>query len=224
MRTGRRNHLAPFTNGPGAWMVVARNAIPVVGVYALGWSSRVAVFEIWFDGATALAVMLALQMRAFARNDPASFMPPGDIPRVAQPLVLALVWGFLVLLVGAPYWFTLAILHLRWFGEGFLALLLDDTEVMAALALVLASNTIEELRRGYGTMSDSEIRREFDWHFHMHLARISATLLVAFLVPRAGILALAIVLSYVEIYPMRSLRLLGGDQTLDSENASRSRD
>jgi hypothetical protein len=35
--------------------VVARNMIPVVGIYVFGWSVAVAVFNYWFDGLTALA-------------------------------------------------------------------------------------------------------------------------------------------------------------------------
>ena len=52
-----RSHLAPFREGSRPWLVLARNAMPVVGVHALDWSPAVAVFEIWFDGVTALAAM-----------------------------------------------------------------------------------------------------------------------------------------------------------------------
>ncbi len=49
-------------------MVLLRNAIPVFGVYGLDWTGGLAVFEIWFDGVTALALMMALQMRGFLRR------------------------------------------------------------------------------------------------------------------------------------------------------------
>ena len=61
----RGTHFAPFLEGPRAWPVLARNAIPVIGVHALDGSAAVVVFQIWVDGVTALGGMLALQMRAF---------------------------------------------------------------------------------------------------------------------------------------------------------------
>jgi hypothetical protein len=90
--------------------------------------------------------------------------------------------------------------------------------------LVVLSNIIEESRRGYERMSDSEIRLEFNWDFSMHLARVAAIILVAFVLRPGLIIGLALALSYVEIYPLRTLRLLGGDRTLDAGNENRSRD
>lgn len=36
LQPASRNHLTPFTEGPRAWLVLARNAIPVIGIYGLG--------------------------------------------------------------------------------------------------------------------------------------------------------------------------------------------
>ena len=52
-------HLREFASRPGAWVVVARNMIPVVGIYVFGWSVSVAVFNYWFDGLTAVAAIVA---------------------------------------------------------------------------------------------------------------------------------------------------------------------
>jgi hypothetical protein len=93
-----------------------------------------------------------------------------------------------------------------------------------ALLFIVVSNIIEESRRGYERMSDKEIRLEFNWDFSMHLARVAALLLVAFVLRLGLIIALALALSYVEIYPMRTLRFLGGDRTLEADNRNRSRD
>jgi hypothetical protein len=49
-------------------------------------------------------------------------------------------------------------------------------------------------------------------------------ILVTFVLRLGLIIGLALALSYVEIYPMRTLRLLGGDQTLEADNENRSRD
>src|SRR5438876_12446344 len=52
-------HLREFASRPDAWAVLARNLIPVVGIYAFGWSAALSVFNYWFDGLTALAAIVA---------------------------------------------------------------------------------------------------------------------------------------------------------------------
>jgi hypothetical protein len=49
-------------------------------------------------------------------------------------------------------------------------------------------------------------------------------LVVGFVMPPGMVIGLALALSYVEIYPMRTLRFLGGDRTLEAGNESRSLD
>src|SRR5215510_8972340 len=52
-------HLREFASRPDAWVIVARNMIPVVGIYAFGWSVAISVFNYWFDGLTALGAIVA---------------------------------------------------------------------------------------------------------------------------------------------------------------------
>jgi hypothetical protein len=196
----------------------------VVGIYWLGWSADETVFQIWFDGVTALGAMLAFQMGAFARSGGKVFEAPSGVSPNVLLRVLAFVWLMLLLLLGIPYWFTMLFLSLAVFDSGFWNLLLHAPGVIAALLLVLVSNTIEESKRGYERMSDAEIRLEFNWEFSMHLARVAAVLLVTFVIRLGMIIGLALALSYVEIYPMRTLRFLGGDRTLETGNENRSRD
>lgn len=222
--THLRSHLAPFAEGPRPWMVLARNAIPVLGVYWLGWSANIIVFQIWFDGVTTLGAMLAFQIQAFAKGGGKPFDVPPDIPSNLLPRVLAFVWLVLWLLLGIPYWFTIVFLSFAVFDGDAWSLPLVNLGVITALVLVLVSNIIEESRRGYDRMSNNEIRLEFNWNFSMHLARVAAILLVTFILRLGLIIALALAISYVEIYPMRTLRFFGGDSTLESGNENRSRD
>jgi hypothetical protein len=196
----------------------------VIGVYGLGWPADVIIFQIWLDGVTALGAMLAFQIRGFAIRGGKPFeVPPGIPPNLFLP-VLAFVWLLIWLVLGIPYWFTMFFLGFSVFDSGFGNLPLGDPGVLAALLLVVLSNIIEESRRGYERMSESQIRLEFNWDFNMHLARVAAIILVAFVLRLGLIVALALVLSYVEICPMRTLRLLGGDRTLEAGNENRSRD
>lgn len=219
-----RSHLTPFFEGPRPWLVLARNAIPVIGVYWLGWFANIVIFQIWFDGVTALGAMLAFQMRAFAKKDPKLLQAPAGIPLNILPRALALFWLALWLLLGIPYWFTLFFFSVTVFEGGFWSLLFSNLTVSFGLIFILISNIFEESRRGYERLSEAEIRLEFNWDFSMHLARISALLLVSFVLRLGLIVGLALALSYVEIYPMRTLRFLGGDQTLETDNKNRSRD
>ena len=74
-------------------------------------------------------------------------------------------------------------------------------------------------------MTEQAIRKEFDWLFHMHIARAAVILMAAFLFSAKFLIAaLALALSYLEIYPWRALRLMGGDATLDEANKERSPD
>ena len=52
-------HLREFSSRPDAWAVLARNLIPVVGIYGFGWSAALCVFNYWFDGLTALTAIVA---------------------------------------------------------------------------------------------------------------------------------------------------------------------
>jgi hypothetical protein len=76
--------------------------------------------------------------------------------------------------------------------------------------------------RAHGSCSPA--KNEFNWDFSMHLARIGTMLLVGFFFGRLIVIPLALALSYIEIYPMKFLRLVGGDRTLEPGNVNRSRD
>jgi hypothetical protein len=101
-------HLRELASRPDAWTVLARNLIPVVGIYGFGWSTALAVFNYWFDGLTALAaIVAALIPRALRETQPKS---------VGATWVMNLVrgvvtWIFLVGIVGLPYWIVLIPLH-----------------------------------------------------------------------------------------------------------------
>src|SRR5712691_4082504 len=66
-------HLRELASRPHAWGVLARNLIPVVGIYGFGWSAALAVFNYSFDGLTALAaIVAALIPRALRETQPRS--------------------------------------------------------------------------------------------------------------------------------------------------------
>src|SRR4030095_12867007 len=52
-------HLRELASRPGTWQVIARNLIPVVGIYGFGWSAALAGFHYWFGGLTGIAAIVA---------------------------------------------------------------------------------------------------------------------------------------------------------------------
>ncbi len=111
--------------------MLARNLIPVVGIYAFGWSAALSVFSYWFDGLTALAAIItALVPRALRESQPAkeagkqssvTANPPvagSGIGAKTKIVVSGVVtWVFLVGIVGLPYWIVLLPLHHLLLGE-----------------------------------------------------------------------------------------------------------
>lgn len=209
-----RSHLTVFTEGPRAWLVLTRNLMPVVGVFAFGWHASLVVFAIWFDGVSALAAAIAGSVRGFERNDPA--MRGWSL----------ISWFFVTLLFGMPYWFIIVAFGVLTFEPDFVVRLLLTDGVALTFGFILASNVVEVVVSGVHRMTDAQIRHEFDWTVHTHLTRGAAMILVLYVFSKAHLLVivLALALSYVEIYPLRAIRFFGTDATLDDENVTRSRD
>jgi hypothetical protein len=70
-------HLHELASRPDACAVLARNLIPVVGIYGFGWSAALAVFNCWFDGLSALAAIVAVDSACAARD--ATEIGRGDV-------------------------------------------------------------------------------------------------------------------------------------------------
>jgi hypothetical protein len=91
-------HLRELASRPDAWVVLARNLIPVVGIYGFGWSAALAVFNYWLDGLTALvAIVTALIPRAVRESQPKS-----GATRAKRLVGGAVTWIFLVGIIGLP--------------------------------------------------------------------------------------------------------------------------
>src|SRR5437660_7016847 len=93
-------HLRELASRPDAWAVLARNLIPVVGIYGFGWSAALTVFNYWFDGLTALAaIVAALIPRALRETQSKS---TSTMSAAANLVRGAVTWLFLVGIVALP--------------------------------------------------------------------------------------------------------------------------
>src|SRR5438046_3967321 len=101
-------HLRELASRPHAWAVIARNLIPVVGIYAFGWSVALSVFNYWFDGLTALAAIVAALVPRALRETQSK---KDHVTLVGNVVRGVFVWLLLVGIVGLPYWIVLIPLH-----------------------------------------------------------------------------------------------------------------
>lgn len=202
-------HLRELVSRPQAWGVMARNLIPVVGIYGFGWSAGLAVFNYWFDGLTALAaIVAAIIPRALretqTKKDHATLV--GNIVRGV------FVWLLLVVVVGLPYWIVLIPLHDLLLGNELRRQLVQSPALWFTFGSLAASHFWKAFRTGYDTMPDRELKQKARWDLYLLILRAVAMFFMAahglyfILVP-----LMALLLIYFEIWPERALGAVFGD-------------
>jgi|SRR5262245_12949229 len=208
-------HLREFASNPHAWAVLARNLIPVVGIYGFGWSAGLTVFNYWFDGLAALAAILAaLVPRALRETQKKS---------ESQLLVMKIVrgvvtWIFLIGIVGLPYWMVLIPLHPLMFSDEVRRQLAHSAGLWATFGSLAAGHFWKAFRLGYDEMPDQQLKQRVRWDVYLLMLRAIAMFMMAapglyfILVP-----LMALLLSYFEIWPERVIGAVFGDPSRLSE-------
>jgi len=143
-------HLRELASRPDAWAVLARNLIPVVGIYCfrLGPLS-LAVFNYWFDGllSALAAIVAALIPRALRETQPKS----AGAMSVAANIVRGVVtWTFLVGIVGLPYWIVLIPLHDLLLGDELRPPARDSPALWFTFGSLAAGHFWKAFQSGYG--------------------------------------------------------------------------
>jgi hypothetical protein len=200
-------HLRELMSRPDAWPVIARNLIPVVGIYAFGWSAALSVFNYWFDGLTALAAIVAALIPRALRETQSK--PAGIVKNIVGGVV---TWIFLVGIVGLPYWIVLIPLHDLLLGNELRRQLAQSPALWFTFGSLAASHFWKAFRMGYDTMPDKELKQRARWDIYLLILRAIAMFIMAahglyfILVP-----LMAVLLSYLEIWPERALGAVFGD-------------
>jgi Family of unknown function (DUF6498) len=202
-------HLHELVSRPGAWQVLARNLIPVVGIYGFGWSAALAVFNYWFDGLTALiAIVTALIPRALRETRPKS-VGAMSVKNIAGSVI---TWIFLVGIIGLPYWIVLIPLHDLLLGNELRRQLAQSPALWFTFGSLAAGHFWKAFRSGYAEMPDKELKQRVRWDVYLLILRAMAMFIMAahglafILVP-----LMALLLSYFEIWPGRALGAVFGD-------------
>ena len=147
-------HLRELASRPGAWAILARNLIPVVGIYGFGWSAALAMFNYWFDGLTALvAIVTALIPRALRETQPKS------AGAVKNLLGGVLTWIFLVGIVGLPYWIVLIPLHDLLLGDELRRQVAHSPALWFTFGSLASAHFWKAFRMGYDIMPDQELKQ-----------------------------------------------------------------
>src|SRR5437899_7690763 len=217
-------HLREMASRPHAWGVLARNLIPVVGIYCFGWSAALAVFNYWFDGLTALvAIVTALIPRALRETRPKSV----GAMSVKNLMGGAVTWIFLVGIIGLPYWIVLIPLH-DLLGNELRRQLAQSPALWLTFGSLAAGHFWKAFQSGYDAMPDKELKQRVRWDVYLLVLRALAMFIMAahglafILVP-----LMALLLSYFEIWPERALGAVFGDPArlyeYDPENPASSR-
>ncbi|HKP04583.1 MAG TPA: hypothetical protein VJU77_14625 [Chthoniobacterales bacterium] len=208
-------HLREFVRNPHAWVVLGRNLVPVVGIYAFGWSAALAVFSYWFDGLAALAaIVTAMVPRAVRESQPhLRNATTGKVALVAKNVVGGVVtWVVLMVVVGLPYWIVLIPLHGLLLGTELRRALAESPLLWLTFGSLAAGHFWKAFRSGYDTMPDNELKQRVRWDTYLLILRAVAMFFMAahglalVMVP-----LMALVLTYFEIWPERVLGAVFGD-------------
>ena len=198
-------HLREFASNPHAWAILARNLIPVVGVYGFGWSAGLTVFNYWFDGLTALAaITAALVPRALRETQKKSAGLTITIVRGV------LTWIFLVGIIGLPYWIVLIPLHTLLLSDNVRQQLVQSPGLWFTFGSIAISHFWRAFHCGYDAMPDNQLKQRVRWDVYLLMFRGIAMFMMIgfafFIVP-----LMALLLTYSEIWPQRVLGAIWGD-------------
>lgn len=205
--------------------MLARNLIPVVGIYGFGWSAALAVFNYWFDGLTALiAIVTALIPRALRETRSKSV----SALSVKNLVGGAVTWIFLVGIIGLPYWIVLIPLHDLLLGDELRRQLAQSPALWFTFGSLAAGHFWKAFQSGYDAMPDNQLKQRVRWDVYLLILRAMAMFIMAahglafIMVP-----LMALLLSYFEIWPARALGAVFGDPSrlyeYDPDNPASSR-
>ena len=208
-------HLREFTSQPHSWLVLARNLIPVVGIYFVGWSAALTVFNYWFDGLSALAAIItALIPRALRESQKKS-----DSQLLLMKILRGVItWIFLVGIVALPYWIVLIPLHDLLLSPDLRRQIAHTPALWFTFGSLAAGHLWKALQCGYDAMPDQQLKQRVRWDVYLLVLRAVAMFIMAahglafILVP-----LMALLLTYFELWPGRVLGAVFGDPSRLSE-------
>ena len=119
-------------------------------------------------------------------------------------------WIFLVGIVGLPYWIVLIPLHDLLLGDELRRQLAHSPALWLTFGSLAAGHFWKAFQSGYDTMPDNQLKQRVRWDVYLLILRA----LAMFMMAAHGLIfvpLMALVLSYLEIWPERALGAVFGD-------------
>ena len=117
-----------------------------------------------------------------------------------------------MIFVGLPYWLVLIPLHSLLLGKELQRALVESPLLWLTFGSLAAGHFWKAFRSGYDTMPDKELRQRVRWDMYLLILRAVVMFIMAahglgFLV----VPLMALVLTYLEVWPERALGAVFGD-------------
>jgi hypothetical protein len=215
-----QEHLADLRTRPAALLALVHNALPVLGIFAFGWSLPMVVATYWLDGFLGLGVVLAAIQPRLIRE-------VGEMARrgpVARGLYGVATWLILIVFLGLPYWIVLVPLGRQIFAPEVVTALRTSPSLWLTLVAIVVGHAVAAARRRYGTLVEKELRQALRWDVYLLVLRAIAMFVVAANVFAALVVPLlALVFTYMEIWPANALGVVFGDPSRLHEDTGHQR-
>ena len=124
----------------------------------------------------------------------------------------AVTWIFLVGVVGLPYWIVLIPLHDMLLGHELLRQLAHSPVLWLTFGSLAAGHFWKAFQSGYDVMPEDQLKQRVRWDVYLLVLRAGAMFIMAaqglyfILVP-----LMALLLTYMEVWPERVLGAVFGD-------------
>ena len=166
--------------------------------------------QLLFDGLTALAaIVAALVPRALRETQPKS---TGVMSVATNSVRGGVTWIFLVGIIGLPYWIVLIPLHDLLLGNELRRQLAQSPALWFTFGSLAASHFWKAFQSGYDVMPDNELKQRVRWDVYLLILRALAMFMMT--VPALYFILvplMALLLTYLEIWPERALGAVFGD-------------
>jgi hypothetical protein len=174
------------------------------------------VFSYWFDGLTALAAIVAAVVvrlvHAMPATEIARWQRLGIGAKAGKIVTGVVTWIFLVGVVGLPYWIALVPLHDRLLGHELRSELAHSPVLWLTFGSLAVGHFWKAFQAGYDAMPEDQLKQRVRWDAYLLVLRAGAMFVMAaqglyfILVP-----LMALLLTYMEVWPGRVLGAVWGD-------------